>query len=121
MAGLGTLFIAVMAWCGYLLFRKKLAHSRSALWLLMLFAPLPYVANTAGWMTAELGRQPWLIHGLMRTRDGFSTNVSPGNALFSLMGFMGLYALLALLYFFVITKILARGPDAADAESPGAS
>jgi cytochrome d ubiquinol oxidase subunit I len=61
-------------------------------------------------MTAELGRQPWLIHGLMRTRDGYSVNVSPGNALFSLIGFMGLYALLALLYFFLVTKILARGP-----------
>jgi cytochrome d ubiquinol oxidase subunit I len=119
MAGLGTLFIAVMALSAWLLWRGKLAKTRGALWLLLLFAPLPYVANTAGWMTAELGRQPWLIHGILRTRDGYSANVSPGNALFSLLGFMGLYALLALLYFFVLTKILARGPQIDDGAGQG--
>jgi cytochrome d ubiquinol oxidase subunit I len=111
MAGLGTLFIALMSLSAVLSWRGELLRVRGVLWALMLFAPLPYVANTAGWLTAELGRQPWLIHGLMRTRDGYSANVSPGNALFSLLGFMGLYALLALLYFFLVTKLLARGPE----------
>ena len=54
--------------------------------------PLPYIANTAGWMTAEIGRQPWLVYGLMRTADGYSTHVSAGNGLFTLLGFMGMYA-----------------------------
>ena len=60
----------------------------------MLLLPFPYIANTAGWITAELGRQPWLIYGLMRTARGVSPNVSAGNALFTLLGFMGMYAML---------------------------
>jgi cytochrome d ubiquinol oxidase subunit I len=54
----------------------------------MLSFPFPYIANTAGWMTAEVGRQPWLVYGLLRTCTGYSMNVSSGNTLFSLLGFM---------------------------------
>lgn len=111
MAGLGTLFIALMGLSALLLWRGKLFHSRGTLWSLMLALPLPYVANTAGWMTAELGRQPWLVYGLLRTRDGSSLQVSSGTALFSLLGFLGLYALLSLLFFFLITRVVARGPE----------
>jgi len=49
------------------------------LWILLLALPFPYIANTAGWMTAELGRQPWLVYGLMRTADGYSKMSSAGN------------------------------------------
>ena len=55
----------------------------------MLMFPLPYVANTAGWMTAEMGRQPWLVYGLMRTEEGFSKMVSAGNGWFTFLGFAG--------------------------------
>ena len=58
MAGLGTIFILVMAVAAFLLWRNKLHQSRKVLWLLMLSVPFPYIATTAGWMTAELGRQP---------------------------------------------------------------
>ena len=57
----------------------------------MLALPFPYIANTAGWITAEVGRQPWLIYGLMRTRAGISPQVSAGNAWFTLIGFLGMY------------------------------
>ncbi len=77
----------------------------------MLALPFPFIANTAGWMTAELGRQPWLIYGLMRTADGHSTQVSAGNVLFTLLGFMGLYVMLSTLYFFITTRIIAHGPE----------
>jgi len=110
MAGLGSLFIGVAGLAAFLLWRGKLYESRGTLWLLMLMFPLPFVANTAGWFTAELGRQPWLVYGVLRTRDGSSTNVGAGTTLFSLIGFMGLYALLSLLYFFLITRIVAQGP-----------
>jgi len=69
MAGLGTLFLLLMVVAGFLLWRRKLYTSRLVLWSLLLSFPLPYIANTAGWITAELGRQPWLIYGLMRTRE----------------------------------------------------
>jgi cytochrome d ubiquinol oxidase subunit I len=115
MAGLGTLFIAISALAAFLMWRDQLHESRGVLWLLMLVFPLPFVANTAGWMTAELGRQPWLVYDVLRTRDGSSNNVSAGTTLFSLIGFMGLYALLSLLFFFLITRIVAQGPS----EEPG--
>ncbi len=79
MVGLGTVFIAVMVIAVLLLWRGKLFTSRWMLWILMLCAPFPYIANTAGWITAELGRQPWLVYGLMRTEDGYSKAVSAGN------------------------------------------
>ena len=63
MIGLGTIFIASMSAAAFLLWRGRLFTFRPMLWLLMLLAPFPFIANTAGWMTAELGRQPWLIYG----------------------------------------------------------
>ena len=62
-------------------------------------------------MTAELGRQPWLIYGLMRTAAGVSPRVSSGNALFTLIGFMGMYTLLAVLFLFLIYREIERGPE----------
>jgi len=110
MAGLGTIFIAALAFSAWQLRRGRLYESRLSLWLLMLLLPFPFIANTAGWITAEVGRQPWLIYGLMRTSDGPSTNVSSGNTLFTLLGFMGLYALLAILYLFLTHREIEQGP-----------
>src|SRR5271157_1031411 len=81
------------------------------LWILMLSVPLPYIANTAGWMTAELGRQPWVIYGLMRTAAGASPRVAAGNAWFTLLGFMGLYTLLAILFLFLVHREIEHGPE----------
>jgi cytochrome bd ubiquinol oxidase subunit I len=76
---------------------------------LMLTLPLPFVCNTAGWMTTELGRQPWLIRDLLRTSEGSSPHVSSGSTLFSLLGFMGLYSLLSLLFVLLVLRLLQRG------------
>jgi cytochrome d ubiquinol oxidase subunit I len=111
MAGLGTWFVLLMLVCALLLWRDKLSGVRWALWALLLSFPLPYIANTAGWMTAELGRQPWLIYGLMRTSEGYSDMVSAGNGLFTLLGFMGMYTLLGLLFTVLIYREIARGPE----------
>src|SRR5580658_169200 len=111
MAGLGTWFVLLMAVAGFLLWRGRLYGARWALWALLLSFPLPYIANTAGWMTAELGRQPWLIYGLMRTSEGFSSTVSASNGLFTLIGFMGLYALLGLLFTVLIYREISCGPE----------
>src|SRR6202521_6454628 len=75
MVGLGTIFVAVMALATFLLWRRKLYTSLWMLWIIMLCVPFPYIANTAGWLTAEVGRQPWLIYGLLRTNHGYSTHV----------------------------------------------
>jgi cytochrome d ubiquinol oxidase subunit I len=111
MAGLGTWFVLLMVVAALLLWRGRLHTSRWVLWALLLSFPLPYIANTAGWMTAELGRQPWLIYGLMRTSEGFSSTVSAGNGLFTLIGFMGMYTLLGLLFTVLIYREISTGPE----------
>ena len=110
MAGLGTLFIGLMGLAWLLQWRRRLERTRLVLWALMLAAPFPYIANTAGWMTAELGRQPWLIHGLMRTVDGASPRVHAGETIFTMIGFTGLYLCVGLLYLFLVGRVLVRGP-----------
>jgi cytochrome d ubiquinol oxidase subunit I len=110
MAGLGTLFVVLMTAAGWLLWRGRLFQTRWMLWVVMLAVPYPYIANTAGWMTAELGRQPWLVFGLMRTAAGASPYINAATGLFTLLGFMGLYAVLAMLFLFLTHHELVRGP-----------
>lgn len=110
MVGLGTLFIALMALSAFLLWRRRLFDRRWMLWTLFLAMPFPYVANTAGWWTAELGRQPWLVYGLMRTEHGTSDVVSAGNALFTLIGFGGMYFVIGLLFILLVMKTVNAGP-----------
>ncbi len=110
MVGLGTIFITIMLLSAFLLWRKRLYQSRWMLWILMLAFPFPYIANTAGWMTAELGRQPWLVYGLLKTADGASPTVSAGNALFTLLGFMGMYFVIGVLFLLLVIKKINQGP-----------
>ena len=110
MVGLGTIFIAVTSIAMLQLVRKKLETSRWLLWLLMLSFPFPFIANTAGWLTAELGRQPWLAYGLLRTADGSSLNVSSGNTLFSLLGFMGMYTVISILFVLLVWREINEAP-----------
>jgi cytochrome d ubiquinol oxidase subunit I len=112
MVGLGTIFIATLFAAAFLLWKRRLYDSRWMLWGLMLCFPFPYIANTAGWMTAELGRQPWLAYGLLRTEQGLSPLVSAGNVLFTLLGFIGMYGLLSILFLFLMWREIERGPEA---------
>jgi cytochrome bd ubiquinol oxidase subunit I len=110
MVGLGTIFIAITVVAIILLWRGKLLNARWMLWILLLSLPFPYIANTAGWMTAELGRQPWLVYGLMRTADGYSKTVSAGNGMFTLLGFMGMYLVLGIVFLFLVRREIEHGP-----------
>jgi cytochrome bd ubiquinol oxidase subunit I len=110
MVGLGTILTLVMAIAALLLWRNKLEQSRGMLWILMLSAPFPYIATTAGWWTAELGRQPWVIHGLLHTAQAGSPQVNAGNVVFTALGFAGLYLALGLLFVLQVVKQIARGP-----------
>jgi cytochrome d ubiquinol oxidase subunit I len=110
MAGLGTIFIALMG-LGVLQDRRgRLPGNRGLLWVLMLAFPFPYIATTMGWMTAELGRQPWLIYGLMRTSAGSSATVHAGAAAFTMIGFCGVYFVLGLLFVFLVGREVHHGP-----------
>jgi cytochrome d ubiquinol oxidase subunit I len=119
MSGLGTLFILLMALANVQRLRGRLESTRSLLWVLMLTFPFPFIANTVGWMTAELGRQPWLIYGLFRTHEGASRVVSEGSTVFTLIGFAGLYLVLGVLYVALVGREVALGPDAAGHGSEG--
>lgn len=112
MVGLGTIFIGLMLLSAVFSWRGQLEKRRWLLWVLMLAAPFPYIANTAGWMAAELGRQPWLVYGLLRTSEGASPTVHSGSTAFTLIGFTGMYALLGFVFLVLVGRELLHGPQA---------
>ncbi|RAQ97241.1 cytochrome ubiquinol oxidase subunit I [Thermogemmatispora tikiterensis] len=117
MVGLGTFFIPIMGVaCLLWLWKRRLFTTRWMLWILMLATPFPIIANTAGWFTTELGRQPWIIYGLLPTAQGSSANLSAGNVLFTLLGFAGMYLLLGLLYVVLSVTEALKGPESGEGE-----
>jgi cytochrome d ubiquinol oxidase subunit I len=110
MVGLGTIFIGIMLLAIFFLWRKKLYTMKPLLWAIMFLVPFPYIANLTGWYVAELGRQPYLVYGLLKTSEGISPTVSSGNTLFTLLGFVGLYMLLGLLFLILVGKTIYQGP-----------
>ena len=110
MVGLGTIFIGVMSLAAFFLWRKKLYKMKPLLWSIMFLAPFAYIANITGWYVAELGRQPFLVYGLLKTSEGISPTVSSGNTLFTLLGFVGLYFLLGILFLILVGKTIYQGP-----------
>src|SRR4029077_20622943 len=86
MVGLGSFFIAILVFALFALWRGWLYESRLLLWALMLLAPFPYIATTFGWMTAELGRQPWLVFGLFHTTHRANPRGIPGRTVVTRIG-----------------------------------
>ena len=110
MAALGTLFIGMTALGVLLLWRGKLFKTRWFLRALVWSIPLPLLSCQLGWIVAEVGRQPWAVYRLLKTADAFSTNVSGGQILFSIIGFGTIYLLLGALYIYILTKKIGHGP-----------
>ena len=110
MAGIGFIFLFVMLWAGYLWWRKRLYDSPAFLKALIAIQPLGFIATVSGWVTAEVGRQPWVVYGLMRTDEGVSP-IAAGNVLWSLIMFMLFFAVIGTGYFFYTIRTLRRGPD----------
>jgi len=75
---------------------------------------LPYLANTGGWIVTEMGRQPWIVQGLLKTEDAMSVNVSAGMVLTTLIGFVVIYAALMVADVYLLTRFAKAGPDATD-------
>jgi len=113
MITLGFMFAGVAMLSAILLCQKKFFTSRWILWIWMLISPLPYIATLAGWVTAEAGRQPWLVYGLLKTQEGVTNNLSAGNVMFSIIGFVGVYLVAGLLYLLLMAKTISKGPIAA--------
>jgi cytochrome d ubiquinol oxidase subunit I len=111
MVGLGTIFGGVTALALLLLLTRRLFAATWMLWLLMLMIPFPYIANEAGWTVSEVGRQPWIVYGLMRTAAGTSPTVSGGETLFTTIGFAGMYFLLGVLFLTLVMREIGLGPS----------
>jgi cytochrome bd ubiquinol oxidase subunit I len=119
MVGLGTYFMALMALAALMLWRGRLFNAPWLLWPILLSFPLPYIANTAGWMTAEIGRQPWLVYGLIRTAVGSSVHIGVGTSLFTLLGFLGMYTVISILWIVLVYTAIQKGPEAPTHEPSG--
>ncbi len=108
---LGVLFIAVSLFSGFLLVKNKIWDSRWFLRILVFAIPLPHLANESGWVTAEVGRQPWVVYGVLRTSEAVSLVVPPGQILFSLIMFGLIYLLLFIIFVKILLKIVKKGID----------
>ncbi|ADD66991.1 cytochrome bd ubiquinol oxidase subunit I [Denitrovibrio acetiphilus DSM 12809] len=113
MVGLGTFFILVTLMALIYYKKKSIENKRWFLKLLVLCIPLPYIAGELGWIVAEVGRQPWIVYGLMKTSDAVSVNLTPGHVIFSLVGFVSFYSLLGIIDFYLLVKYSKKGPEKA--------
>lgn len=111
MISIGMLLIALTLTAVFLLWRKQLFSQR---WLMSIFVwavLLPQIANQAGWYAAEVGRQPWVVYGLLRTSDALSKDVKANQVIFSLILFSFVYTLLLVLFLYLLNKKIQHGPD----------
>lgn len=109
MVAIGMLLIALSIY-GLYLWRKKSLYSKSWLMLAFIFAAfLPQISNQVGWIAAEMGRQPWIVYGLLRTKDAFSASLSGEQVLFSIILFSTIYTLLLILFVYQFKKQIKKG------------
>ncbi len=113
MVGLGALMMLLMIFGAFFLWRRSLEKHKWWLRLAVLSIPLPLLAIEIGWMVAEVGRQPWIVQGLMKTSAGVSPGVSSTDVAISLVGILLLYTLLFSLWLYSLGKEIARGPEPA--------
>ncbi len=111
MAVLGGVIILLSLLGLFLTWRKKITNSTHYLKWLIPAIFFPYIANSAGWIMSEIGRQPWVVNGLMLTSDAVSPNVSAGQILFSLIAFSIIYTLLAVVMVYLFIKVIKQGPN----------
>lgn len=98
-------------WALWKRYRKRLETSKWVLWGLIFSVAFPQIANQTGWMTAETGRQPWLVWGVLRTQDGLSTNITGSQVFVSLLMFLLIYLLLLILFLYLLNDKIQHGPD----------
>jgi cytochrome bd ubiquinol oxidase subunit I len=110
MVAIGFLFLLVMCWAAYLWKRGRLFETRSFLWALVVIQPLGFLATELGWITTEVGRQPWLVYNLMRVSEGISP-IPAGNVLWSISLFLAIFPVVMASYLYYVFKTLRHGPD----------
>ena len=111
MVYLGGYFILFTLYGMYLLMRNKLFDNRLFLRLALWSIPLPFIVNELGWITAEVGRQPWIVYRVMKTADAISITVPATQILLSLILFVIIYALLFIFWVYLLKHVIRKGPE----------
>jgi cytochrome d ubiquinol oxidase subunit I len=110
MVGMGLIMVAI-SWSGLLLlWRGRMENARWFLWAAFFSFPTGFVAVLCGWFTAEVGRQPWVVYGILRTEDAITPSLSGGEALFSLLAYITVYAVVYSFGLTYIYRVLRAGP-----------
>lgn len=105
-------FLTLLALLSVIVSFRGTAERHTLLLRVLLYSiPVPYLANQLGWLVAEVGRQPWIVYGIMKTSDGVSRSISAGQVVGSLIGFTLLYGLLGVIDIFLLAKYARKGPD----------
>jgi len=110
MISIGMFLIAISFYACFLWWKGKLFETKWIMWIFSFSVFLPQIANQAGWFAAEMGRQPWIVYGHLRTSEGFSQEVSANQIVFSLILFLAVYSLLFLLFLYSLNKKIKHGP-----------
>jgi cytochrome d ubiquinol oxidase subunit I len=111
MVMLGTLFLILSAIAFYLSWKDRLEANPLFLRIMLCTIPLPYLAAQLGWIVAEVGRQPWIVYGVLRTSEAVSRQIEPVQVLTSLIGFGLFYSFLGILDFYLLAKYARKGPE----------
>lgn len=111
MTVLGGAVLALSIWGAYLYARKKLVNSKLYLRLMIIAISFPFIGNSAGWIMTEIGRQPWVVFGYMKTEDAVSAGVTAGEVLFSLITFSALYLILFAVMITLFVREIKKGPE----------
>jgi cytochrome d ubiquinol oxidase subunit I len=111
MISIGMLLILIAIVSAFVWIRGKLLTTKWLLWILVFSVLLPQLANQLGWFSAEVGRQPWIVYGLLRTSDALSVSVDSGEVITSLILFSAIYVLLFALFIFLLNEKIKHGPD----------
>jgi len=113
MVAIGIFFILVMAMSFIQMYRSKLWDNKWLLKIMLWSIPLPLAACQLGWITAEVGRQPWIVYGLLRTSEAYSASVTAEEIMFSIILFGLIYLLLGILYIYILVREVKHGPQSA--------
>lgn len=114
MVAIGFMLIAISVLGVFLWWKGTLFKHRWLLWIFVFSVLLPQIANQIGWITAEVGRQPWIVYGLMRTSEGLSKAVQEGQVWYSLIMFTLIYIGLFILFIYLLNNKIQHGPEEAD-------
>ncbi len=109
------LFIAILTF--FAMRRRDFEKTKTVLWLVVYSILLPYISNLAGWFTAEMGRQPWIVYNVLLTKDGISRGIHEGQVVGSLIMFISIYTLLFSLFIFLLNRKIQHGPDEVETDA----